>query len=150
MKKNIIYSLILLFTFTACVKNAKNANENSSDADSIGASTEQSHTTPETSKPGWVGDYKGILPCADCEGIETLLSLNEDTTYFLKMDYIGKGQPIVDKGVFTWNADHSKITIQLEDGTQEYLVDKGTLTVLNSEGQTTTGELANDYVLRKQ
>ncbi|VBB43313.1 conserved exported hypothetical protein [uncultured Paludibacter sp.] len=149
MKKKIFYSVILAFLLVACVKN-KEKSESSTSTDSIVSVTENKESTGETEKPNWIGDYKGILPCADCDGIETLLSLNEDTTYFLKMDYIGKGQPVIDKGIFSWNEDHSKIIIQSENGSQQYLLGEGTLTMLNSEGKVTEGELANDYVLKKQ
>lgn len=36
------------------------------------------------------GTYEGTLPAADCEGIKTMLIINEDKTYTLKSEYIGK------------------------------------------------------------
>ena len=39
----------------------------------------------------WQGTYKGITPCADCDGIETELVLNKDLTYVIKTKYLGKG-----------------------------------------------------------
>lgn len=37
------------------------------------------------------GIYSGLLPCADCAGIETTLQLNTDGTYDLTQNYSGKG-----------------------------------------------------------
>lgn len=39
----------------------------------------------------WQVTYKGITPCADCEGIETEVVLNKDLTYLIKTKYLGKG-----------------------------------------------------------
>jgi NlpE N-terminal domain len=47
--------------------------------------------TAETSLD-WPGEYKGVLPCADCEGIETELELKADKTYELTQEYLGKGK----------------------------------------------------------
>lgn len=43
-----------------------------------------------------VGEFEGVLPCADCSGLQTRLRLQEDKhgagkgTYFLSEDYLGK------------------------------------------------------------
>ena len=40
----------------------------------------------------WSGTYKGITPCADCEGIETILTLNADVqrSFTLVEEFKGK------------------------------------------------------------
>lgn len=55
-----------------------------------------------------LGTFKGMLPCADCEGIETLLTLYQNpethgaTTYALKQRYVGTTvEPLVETG--TWD-----------------------------------------------
>ncbi|NTV93763.1 MAG: copper resistance protein NlpE [Chlorobiaceae bacterium] len=63
----------------------------------------------------WNGTYKGILPCADCQGVETALTLHKEKTYLLESRYLGKGKQIfVDQGTFSWNAQGN--TIQLSGG----------------------------------
>ena len=37
----------------------------------------------------WEGTYRGILPCADCEGIETKITLSANGTYEYKASYLG-------------------------------------------------------------
>lgn len=44
--------------------------------------------------------YSGTLPCADCIGIKTILTLHGDKTYTLQSIYINKGSPFTEKG--TW------------------------------------------------
>lgn len=150
MKKKIFYFIIALFLFAGCIRN--NEKTNNISEDTINTSTDaDSISDTKAEKPSWLGDYSGILPCEDCDGIKTLLTLNDDKTFFLKMEYLGKGEPVIDKGGFEWNDDHTIITIYLQDNqTQQYLVGDGTLTVLDSQGKVPDGELANDYVLKKQ
>src|SRR5690606_14856830 len=55
----------------------------------------------------WQGTYSGILPCADCSGIETELTLNEDQTFVLTDIYLGKTDSETNKltGKFEWNGN---------------------------------------------
>jgi uncharacterized lipoprotein NlpE involved in copper resistance len=68
--------------------------------------------TAETSLD-WPGEYKGVFPCADCQGIETELELKADIlsgikTYELKQEYLGKGKnsEFKVKGTFSFDADN--------------------------------------------
>ena len=42
----------------------------------------------------WVGSYSGMLPCEDCEGIQTTLTLNSDLTFIYTSQQIGKSEEI--------------------------------------------------------
>lgn len=54
--------------------------------------------TPEAMK---VIIYEGDLPCADCEGIDVVLTLNTDNSYSMSNTYRGRDvEPYVEKG--TW------------------------------------------------
>ncbi|UKJ06494.1 copper resistance protein NlpE [Solitalea lacus] len=46
--------------------------------------------------------YTGILPCADCRGLQTELELYSDNTFVLKETYMGKGdgKPFVTNGKY--------------------------------------------------
>lgn len=59
----------------------------------------------------WAGEYKGVFPCADCEGIETELELKADKTYELTEEYLGKGKTneFKVKGSFSFDADNPSI-----------------------------------------
>ncbi len=39
------------------------------------------------------GTYKGTLPCADCPGLETTLTIEPDGAYTLTQEYEKKGEP---------------------------------------------------------
>ncbi|MGC9550886.1 copper resistance protein NlpE [Vibrio metoecus] len=99
----------------------------------------------------WAGIYQGTLPCADCGGIETELTINSDGTYKLTEQYLDKeGEPFVSEGTFTWDETGSIVTLQSGDQTgRQYLVGENTLTHLDMHGQQIDGELAEFYVLSK-
>jgi uncharacterized lipoprotein NlpE involved in copper resistance len=42
----------------------------------------------------WAGSYRGLLPCADCDGIETVVRLENDGTYRLQLKYRGRSDEV--------------------------------------------------------
>lgn len=99
----------------------------------------------------WWGRYFGVLPCADCEGIETVVVLNQDNTFVLRTVYLGKGDgtPFETTGEFAWNDAGSIVTLDgLHNRPRQYIVGEGTLTQLDMAGQRITGRLADRYVLK--
>lgn len=103
-------------------------------------------------KGDYVGIYKGILPCADCQGMITELAINENSTFCLKTKYDGKGEKVfMHKGHFTWNKNGTIIILtDIENAPNQYLVGKNTLTQLSMTGKITQGSFADDYILSKQ
>jgi uncharacterized lipoprotein NlpE involved in copper resistance len=52
------------------------------------------------------------MPCADCEGIQILLKLQEDLTYSIKSKYLGKSDSVFESGgTFSWNEGGTGITL---------------------------------------
>lgn len=101
----------------------------------------------------WNGIYRGLLPCADCEGILTELELHSDLTYELSTQYQGATDEIFkEKGVFKWDDAGRKITL-ITDGNQvnrQYQVGENVLFSLDGDGNRITGDLAEMFILRKQ
>lgn len=101
----------------------------------------------------WSGVYRGLLPCADCEGILTELELHTDLTYKLSYQYQGASPEVISQsGVFKWNDAGSKITLIGEDQQVErsYLVGENQLFSLDGQGNRITGDLAAMFILKKQ
>jgi uncharacterized lipoprotein NlpE involved in copper resistance len=99
----------------------------------------------------WQGTYRGTVPCADCEGIETSITLNHDLTYTVKTKYLGKDEKVFEqRGTFAWNEAGSAIVLDDASGDpNRYLVGENALFQLDGEGNRITGDLAEKYVLRK-
>lgn len=97
----------------------------------------------------WPGTYRGVTPCADCEGIETVVTLHADRSYTLQRRYRGKETDFREaRGTFDWNGEGTKITLPTDDGTQ-FLVGENRLFQLDRAGQRVAGNLADRYVLTK-
>ena len=100
----------------------------------------------------WEGVYKGLLPCADCEGIETEIVLNSDLTFVKKTTYLGKkdSKGIDVKGSFSWSKDGSTIILKgIDQDANQYKVGENTLIQLDIQGNIITGDLAQKYILKK-
>jgi uncharacterized lipoprotein NlpE involved in copper resistance len=100
----------------------------------------------------WAGVYKGTTPCADCEGIETELTLKSDNTYILKTKYLrrkGATENTVD-GRFSWDSTGNIVILSgISSGPNQYKVSEGYVKQLDMAGSEITGDLAGRYILRK-
>lgn len=97
----------------------------------------------------WNGTYKGVLPCADCEGIETVLILDEDLSYIKKVKYMGKDNTFkTSTGNFIWLDDGNIITLD-EDKPNAYRVGENQLFALDMNDARITGNLQDRYILKK-
>lgn len=98
------------------------------------------------------GTYKGILPCADCEGIATTLSINADKTYEMSVEYMGKKDKLgsSSKGNYRWNDGNVLVLDEIKNAPSMYKAGENTLTQLDIDGKQITGANAAKYVLAKQ
>lgn len=100
----------------------------------------------------WEGIYRGILPCADCEGIQTTVYLNKDLSYNIKSRYMGKSDSVFQSsGHFIWNKEGSQISLKsnTNEETLQYQVGENVLIQLDQQGEKITGVLADHYMLSK-
>jgi uncharacterized lipoprotein NlpE involved in copper resistance len=98
------------------------------------------------------GSYKGTIPCADCDGIETEIILNKGAVFIIKTKYLGKSDKtiFVEKGIYSWNEAGSIITLNgLKGKPTQYKVGENILFQLDMEGNIIDGALADKYVLKK-
>ncbi len=145
MYKKTVLVLSLLALLTGCQKQSKVENQSKVETQLIGI--------PNANKlVNYQGTYKGVLPCADCEGIEMSITLNENATYAIKSQYLGKGNKIFEQhGTFSWNKAGSIVIFDnIDNAPNQYVVEKNALTQLDMEGKIITGSSATKYVLTKQ
>ena len=155
MKKSIIAISLASLVLAACSKteNKKVEEQTPATTEAVSESTvaDTAHTTENALD--WNGTYKGILPCADCEGIKTELELNSDKTYEIKETYLGKGdgKPFESKGSFQFdNKNSSIIELDKAGDSRKYFVAEGYLKALDIDGKEITGDLADKYQLKKE
>jgi uncharacterized lipoprotein NlpE involved in copper resistance len=99
----------------------------------------------------WPGVYTGVLPCTDCRGIETTLTIYQNLTYVLQTAYLGKSDEVLtENGTFTWNSEGNKIQlVGTESGPAQFLVGENGLFQLNKDGKKMSGDLSEKYLLTK-
>lgn len=99
----------------------------------------------------YAGTYKGILPCADCEGIAVEIRVYYDGGFFKTIEYLGVDEGIVFEysGNYTWNDAGNTITLRGLEIPNQYFVAEERLFHLDMDGQRITGDLADHYVLHK-
>lgn len=105
----------------------------------------------ETAKK-MAGQYQGVTPCADCEGIEYLLTLKADFSYLGAMVYRGKNAPPVPlSGKWSFSADNRiKLEAAPPESMNQFEIGENQLIMLDQQGQRITGELADKYILWKE
>lgn len=100
------------------------------------------------------GLYTGTVPCADCEGIETTLTLNGDGSFALKENYKGKKDPLVVEMQGKWVIHENTLTLQfapeVQDRVLRYRAEEGRLRQLDQAGNRIEGSNADQYILHKQ
>lgn len=159
MKKMILAAAFIAVGFASCDKKA-DANTSTNDSLNQPATTEQTETpkpTEETKPDGstaqtaldWAGIYAGTLPCADCEGIQTELALNDDNTFVIKQTYLGKKETIEDKGTIMW---HDGTIAHLKGKTvdMKLKVEENQLVFLDQDGKVIDGPLKDKYIFKKK
>jgi heat shock protein HslJ/uncharacterized lipoprotein NlpE involved in copper resistance len=92
----------------------------------------------------WAGTYEGVLPCADCPGAKTRLTLNYDGSYQLVTR--AQGSQNAEKsvsGVFTWQPSGKAITLDERGGRQQFSVGESRLTLLRPKDGASQSPAAN-------
>lgn len=112
-----------------------------------------SESASQLTSQQWQGTYSGILPCADCEGIQTTLTLNQDETYQLEQVYLGKDDSSFDStGAVQWDETGTIITLVNDNGSTpvKYALEGDSLAKLDADGEPINGDIAALYQLTKE
>ncbi|MDR9419311.1 copper resistance protein NlpE [Gracilimonas sp.] len=148
MKLHLFYALLLSIVVIACGQKTNEKTENTDNTEL--PNWTDSHTSRNSLD--WSGSYQAVIPCASCPGIETTILLSDEGTYQLTMKYLGEDEPntITSNGSFSWNEAGNTITLEDEDPPNQYFVGENYLAKLDMDGNRISGELAEDYILRKE
>ena len=119
-----------------------------SNADTITRHADAAHNSENSLD--WPGDYSGTLPCGDCKGIKMDITINNDKTYSLSVQALGKeDHPHIFKGTFYWDIGNNIITLDAEGDHLKFKVQEGCLTKLDKFGNPEQGGPATAYTLSK-
>jgi uncharacterized lipoprotein NlpE involved in copper resistance len=99
------------------------------------------------------GVFYGYLPCDDCAGVKTTLSLKQKNNYLLVTQPARESsREFYEKGKYSWDDENQTVVLTPKKGgtkTRRYHIeDEGTLIQLNDDGTRITDE-ADRYALRR-
>lgn len=145
MKNQILMLAMAAFILLSCEKKQEEVITNSPTENSS-----DSHNAKNSLDI--LGTYKGVLPCADCEGIETEITLLADETYTKKIKYKGKDEKVFEEiGDYTWKEDGNTLILEgIDSDPIEYMVRENSLMQMDMQGNKITGDLSEKYILNKQ
>lgn len=91
--------------------------------------------------------FRGLLPCADCEGIDTALFLEKDGTWVMNQRYQGAPQPSQFASWGKWARTADRLVLTDTNGEKLYFSVKGeNLDMLDREGMPIVSQL--NYTLK--
>lgn len=151
MKDLFQLSMLTLLLMMACKSENNTGMPNEGLVQNKTASEEISHTAIKSRDH--IGLYQGMLPCADCAGIETSLFLMANNAYLLTKVYKGVADHKAYKNIgdFEWNEDGTTVTLSnIDSGPNQFIIEDTRAIQLDLQGKRVEGDLADMYILVKQ
>ena len=110
------------------------------------------HVAPIEKSQDFHGVFYGYLPCNDCSGIKSTLSLKQKNNYLLVTQPAKESsKEFYEKGKYSWNEEMHMVVLtpRNQSGTRQYRIkDEGTLILLNTDGSQMKGD-EDSYALRR-
>ncbi len=110
-------------------------------------------TLVDKNKKQFHGVFYGYLPCEDCDGVQTTLSLKNKNNYLLVTQPAkASSREFFDKGKYIWDDEASTVTLTSRKNSKiikYHIENEKTLFTLNAKGVPIKGEKGK-YSLRKR
>ena len=153
MKKNILGIVLMALTVIACNKKETTTTEETTiTTDTIkqpetDTAFQDAHTSQNSLD--WFGTYEATLPCADCPGIKTTVTLNKDETFTYVSEYLERDTKIEEKGKIMWHDNGSVVHLKGKDIDTKLKVIENGLIALDQEGKVIDCPLKEYYNFKK-
>lgn len=143
MKTKCLCVVALIMAITSCTGSPKKNNVQAESKDTV---------KEQVKAADFYGTYEGILPCADCEGIKTTLTINKDKTYSLKSDYIGEKDGVFESSGVYEMIDKTLIELITPSSGEKtyYKILENGMMLSDEAGTINQGALAEHYILKKK
>jgi len=116
--------------------------------DTLTTEAKEAHTSENSLD--WAGTYEATLPCADCPGIKSIITLNSDNSFSISNEYLERNSVVKDSGKFMWHDTGSVVHLSSIETNVKLKVGENKLIQLDSDGKEITGSLADMYVYTKK
>ena len=151
MKRNLMFVAALdAAIMVSCNGKKTTQNETNSDSTSVADTTVAAESI---SLSAVAGIYEGTLPAADCPGIKTTITINADSTYQLKQDYIDRKDGHDEtSGVLQVLDSNVLMLVRPSNGEHTFykVKDAESIVMTDSLGNEPEGEMAKLYVLKRK
>jgi len=111
------------------------------------------HLEPVEKSLEFHGVFYGFLPCDNCNGIKTTLSLKQNNLYLLvSQPAKDSSKEFYEKGKYTWDEEKHIVVLSPRNDSsikQYFIKDEGTLIQLKSDGSPVKAEQTDNYTLRR-
>lgn len=152
--KTILISLSILMSMPACksrqdsVNSLEEMKESEKTESTAEALFEDMHNSQNSLT--YQGSYYGLLPCADCMGMQFKLTIHNDSTYTTETIYLGKSDEVVEKeGRYNWDAFGKEIICRIDNKiVGRYKVEENRLVQFGQQGRL-DGVTEARYILHK-
>ena len=151
--KKLIFISGLVIVFVACGSNEQKTEEPTVVSADTAKTDHAVTATPEVKRS--FEHYYGKLPCTDCEGISTEITLKSDSTYMIHSLYMGrksKGPGSNEKSEEGRWMMHGRDTVHMmgrDKAPSMFIKTDSSLIQLDMKGKMIEGKLKDRYVLKK-
>lgn len=142
--RNILTFILVVTLFSSCTKTKK--QEQKEEKQERQKEVVDGHTSQISLD--WPGTYQGVIPCADCPGIEMTVSLSEDHKIEIKSVYQSKETELIEDSEFEWLDDGSRIYSEIDGQKYFFKIEENQIVYLDQEGNKVNSDL--NYTLKKQ
>lgn len=161
------YLCLLGLTFSSCVDLSK-PQEDGQGTTSTTTETGQAATSEQTGQSGtpaagddeastdesvnltdFEGTYEGTIPCEDCEGIRTKITINNNETFNIHTERLGTGKTVADNGRYKLEENGGILHLKAKDTDLKLKIAENKLLHLDKNDQVVEGKEANQYVYQK-
>ncbi|HMR19508.1 MAG TPA: copper resistance protein NlpE [Sphingobacterium sp.] len=143
-KTGIAIVLFSILVLSACNSNTRSQNEENKTRSEYIDTTHTSQNSLD-----WGGTYEGTVPCADCPGIKTTVTLGYDGTFTYAAEYLERDVMSTDSGTFMWHSHGNIVHLQGQGIDLKFQVGENQLFQLDQQGERISGELAEHFILKK-
>lgn len=131
--------VVFIFVYCSC-NNATDKNKN----DGTAIQTKSSATN-------FAGTFLGLIPCADCPGIEATVVFHPDSSFSELMIYQERASSFKDSGQWSKEGQILKINYNNEKSTPRYFLVKSDTTIawMDGDKKEIEGPLKEHYILKR-
>lgn len=144
-----IKKTLYLFAISLLLIQCKSTEKSTKDKEAAATEIEEGKNVTQDELTKIVGQsYRGILPCADCMGIETELAFKADGQYVVKSFYLGKSDEVNSK-TGQYQLDGNKVICRIKSQiVSRYQIKEDQLVPEGPQASSMSGT-EEQYILRK-